>query len=52
MDDSTYAFLQSLALTGKLAAVLGGPPCRTYSLSRYMPPGFGEGKVVGHTVGF
>ena len=39
MDDSTYAFLQSLALTGKLAAVLGGPPCRTYSLSRYMPPG-------------
>ena len=39
MDDSTYAFLQSLALTGKLAAVFGGPPCRTYSLSRYMPPG-------------
>ena len=39
MDDNTYAFLQSLALTGKLAAVLGGPPCRTYSLSRYMPPG-------------
>ena len=38
MDDSTCAFLQSLALTGKLAAVLGGPPCRTYSLSRYMPP--------------
>ena len=38
MDDHTYAFLQSLALKGQLAAVFGGPPCKTYSLSRYMPP--------------
>ena len=38
LDDNTYAFLQSLALTGQLAAVFGGPPCKTYSLSRYMPP--------------
>ena len=38
MDDNTYAFLQSLALKGQLAAVFGGPPCKTFSLSRYMPP--------------
>ena len=38
LDDQTYAFLQSLALTGKVAAVFGGPPCRTFSLARYMPP--------------
>ena len=39
LDDHTYAFLQSLALTGRLSAVFGGPPCRTFSLARYMPPG-------------
>ena len=39
LDDHTYAFLQELALTGRLGAVFGGPPCRTFSLSRYMPPG-------------
>ena len=38
MDDHTYAYLQSLALSGRLAAVFGGPPCKTFSLSRYMPP--------------
>ena len=39
MDDHTYAYLQSLAVSGQLAAVFGGPPCKTFSLSRYMPPG-------------
>ena len=39
LDDQTYAFLQGLALTGRLSSVFGGPPCRTFSLSRYMPPG-------------
>ena len=39
LDDQTYAFLESLALSGQLCAVLGGPPCKTFSLSRYMPPG-------------
>ena len=39
LDDNTYAFLQSMALSGRLCAVFGGPPCRTFSLSRYMPPG-------------
>ena len=39
LDDQTYAFLQSMALQGQLCAVFGGPPCRTFSLSRYMPPG-------------
>ena len=38
LDDQTYAFLQELALTGRLGAVFGGPPCRSFSLSRYMPP--------------
>ena len=39
LDDQTYAFLQSMALRGQLCAVFGGPPCRTFSLSRHMPPG-------------
>ena len=39
LDDHTYAYLQSLAVSGRLAAVFGGPPCKTFSLSRYMPPG-------------
>ena len=38
LDDHTYAFLQGMALQGQLCAVFGGPPCRTFSLSRYMPP--------------
>ena len=38
LDDQTYAFLQEVALTGRLSAVFGRPPCRTFSLSRYMPP--------------
>ena len=38
LDDHTYAFLQDMALQGRLCAVFGGPPCRTFSLSRYMPP--------------
>ena len=38
LDDHTFAFLQSMALQGQLCAVFGGPPCRTFSLSRYMPP--------------
>ena len=38
LDEQTYAFLESLALSGQLCAVLGGPPCKTFSLSRYMQP--------------
>ncbi|CAE7381446.1 unnamed protein product [Symbiodinium pilosum] len=39
LDDQTFSFLESMALSGRLCAVLGGPPCKTFSLSRYMPPG-------------
>ena len=38
LDDHTYAFLESMAMSGHLCAVLGGPPCKTFSLSRYLPP--------------
>ena len=43
MADATYAALLELALSGKLRAVLGGPPCRTFSALRNKAMDLGEG---------
>ena len=34
-----WAFLWKVALDGRLKAILGGPPCRTVSRLRHIPPG-------------
>eukprot|EP00435_Cladocopium_sp_Y103_P074751 s9_g51.t1 len=38
-DAATWAFLWELCCAGKLAAILGGPPCRTTSRLRERRPG-------------
>ena len=38
-DAATWAFLWELACAGKIAAILGGPPCRTTSRLRQRQPG-------------
>ena len=34
-DDNVYRFLLALAATGRVKAIVGGPPCRTVSALRY-----------------
>ena len=36
---STFSYLVALALCGKIKAIIGGPPCRTYSPCRLLPGG-------------
>ena len=44
MADATYSALLELAASGKVKAVFGGPPCRTFSALRNLPTaGAGEG---------
>ena len=38
-DAATWAFIWELACAGKIAAILGGPPCRTTSRLRQRQPG-------------
>eukprot|EP00438_Fugacium_kawagutii_P036614 Skav217824 [mRNA] locus=scaffold889:271892:280114:- [translate_table: standard] len=35
LDDATYTYLMRIAASGKLKAVIGGPPCRTISALRF-----------------
>ena len=35
LDDVTFAYLLSLCATGRVKALLGGPPCRTVSALRF-----------------
>ena len=35
LNDSTYAALEHLACSGKLAFLFGGPPCRTFTVMRH-----------------
>ena len=44
MSDSIMNYLLRLASTGKIVAILGGPPCRTVSACRYVNDG-GPGPV-------
>ena len=38
-DDHIYRYLLSLAASGKVKAIIGGPPCRTVSALRYQEDG-------------
>ena len=38
-DDQTYLYLLSLAASGRVKAIIGGPPCRTVSALRYQDDG-------------
>ena len=44
LDNSIFSFLLRLAATGRVKAILGGPPCRTVSALRYQQDG-GPGVV-------
>eukprot|EP00438_Fugacium_kawagutii_P019078 Skav200865 [mRNA] locus=scaffold3214:128100:133379:+ [translate_table: standard] len=39
LDDATYTYLLRLAMTGRLRAIIGGPPCRTVSALRFQQDG-------------
>ena len=38
-NDLLWALLFKLAASGRVTAVIGGPPCRTFSILRHRPPG-------------
>ena len=38
-DPKVFGFLMHLAAKGKVKAVIGGPPCRTFSALRHLPGG-------------
>ena len=38
-NETVWALLLKLASSGRVAAVIGGPPCRTFSILRFRPPG-------------
>ena len=38
-DDQTYTYLLALAASGRVKAIVGGPPCRTVSALRYQDDG-------------
>eukprot|EP00913_Durusdinium_trenchii_P015946 g14985.t1 len=38
-DDNVYRFLLALAASGRVKAIVGGPPCRTVSALRYQEDG-------------
>ena len=38
-NETVWALLLKLAASGRVAAVIGGPPCRTFSILRFRPPG-------------
>ena len=39
LDDVTFAFLLSLCASGRVKAIIGGPPCRTVSALRFQDDG-------------
>ena len=38
-NELLWALLLKLAASGRVTAVIGGPPCRTFSILRHRPPG-------------
>ncbi|CAE7353143.1 GIP, partial [Symbiodinium necroappetens] len=53
--DSTYKFLLQQARDGRLRAVVGGPPCRTFSIARHLHETTGQGprpiRLLGDSIG-
>ena len=49
--NDTFARIQSLVLSGKLAGTIGGPPCRTSSLARHGISPTHKRKVSSHSMG-
>ena len=53
--DSTYNFLLQQARDGRLRAVVGGPPCRTFSIARHLHETTGQGprpiRLLGDSIG-
>ena len=45
LNDATMVYLIRLVLQGKIAAVIGGPPCRTVSACRYHEQGTPEAET-------
>ena len=39
LKPSTFGYVVGLILSGRVRAVIGGPPCRTYSPCRFLPGG-------------
>ena len=39
LQSGTFGYLAAMALIGRIRALLGGPPCRTYSPCRLLPNG-------------
>eukprot|EP00438_Fugacium_kawagutii_P021543 Skav211544 [mRNA] locus=scaffold5431:11157:19385:- [translate_table: standard] len=39
LDDATFTYVIKLVMTGRVRAIIGGPPCRTVSALRYQQDG-------------